>query len=69
MSVKRVLRNGRVYVTSSRSNTNNTCVGVAVGIITGVIDTKNPEADGIDFGSAAWTGFLDATKSGRFNLS
>lgn len=66
MSVKRVVRDGRTFVTSSYTNTDNTCVGVAVGRDhTGVLDTKDPDGVVLDFQASGWSSFLAAAKSGQ----
>lgn len=56
---KRLVRDGRVYVTSSASNTASACVGVSVGGRTGVVDTKNPAGAVLEFNSSAFRAFLD----------
>lgn len=56
---KQLVRDGRVYVTSSASNTASACVGVSVGSAqTGVLDTKNPGGDVLVFSGAAFESFL-----------
>ncbi|WP_367133620.1 DUF397 domain-containing protein [Saccharothrix sp. HUAS TT1] len=60
---KRLVRDGRVFVTSSASNTANACVGVAVGERAGVLDTKNPGGDVLDFSRTAFTAFLHVLRS------
>ncbi|XVS64618.1 DUF397 domain-containing protein [Actinosynnema sp. CA-299493] len=61
---KRVTRDGRVFVTSSASNTANACVGVSVEAArAGVLDTKNPGGDVLEFSRAAFTSFLSALRT------
>ncbi|MFI9008774.1 DUF397 domain-containing protein [Actinosynnema sp. NPDC053489] len=56
---KRLVRDGRVYLTSSASNTASACVGVSVGEArTGVLDTKNPGGEVLEFSRSAFTAFL-----------
>ncbi|NUT53112.1 MAG: DUF397 domain-containing protein [Saccharothrix sp.] len=61
--MKRIVRDGRVFVTSSASTAQNTCVGVAVGDRTGVVDTKNPDGEVLEFSRAAFTSFLSVLRS------
>ncbi|MCP2164235.1 DUF397 domain-containing protein [Goodfellowiella coeruleoviolacea] len=56
---------------SSRSNSNKKydCVEVALGANwAGLRDSKHPEAGNIQVNTGAWTQFLTAAKSGRFDL-
>ncbi|MCC8247454.1 DUF397 domain-containing protein [Saccharothrix luteola] len=61
---KRLVRDGRVFVTSSASNTGSSCVGVSVGVQqAGVLDTKNPGGDVLEFSRGAFASFLGSLKS------
>ncbi|MFE2757136.1 DUF397 domain-containing protein [Actinosynnema sp. NPDC059335] len=60
---KTLVRDGRVFVTSSASTAANTCVGVAVGERTGVLDTKNPGGPVLEFGRGAFDAFLGALRT------
>ncbi|MGW4115039.1 DUF397 domain-containing protein [Actinosynnema sp. NPDC004786] len=60
---KRLVRDGRVYLTSSASNTASACVAVAVGERTGVLDTKNPGGPVLEFGRGAFDAFLGALRT------
>lgn len=60
---KRFVRGGRVFVTSSASNTANACVAVSVGDRTGVLDSKNPGGPVLEFGRGAFDSFLSALRT------
>lgn len=61
---KRLVRDGRVYLTSSASNTASACVGVSVEVArAGVLDTKNPGGDVLEFSRGAFASFLGSLKS------
>lgn len=64
---KRVVRDGRVFVTSSASTAQNTCVGVSVEATgVGILDTKNPGGDVLEFSRGAFASFLrTASSAGR----
>jgi hypothetical protein len=61
---KRVVRDGRVFVTSSASNTANACVGVSVEVTrAGIVDTKNPGGDVLEFSRGAFVSFMSVLRS------
>lgn len=61
---KKVVRDGRVFVTSSASTAQNACVGVSVEVTrAGVLDTKNPGGDVLEFSRGAFASFLGSLKS------
>jgi hypothetical protein len=61
---KRLVRDGRVFVTSSASNTANVCVGVSVEVEqAGILDTKNPGGAVLEFSRGAFTAFLGSLRS------
>lgn len=61
----------RVWRKSSRSNSQSTCVALAVGTdVTGIRDTKNPDADELNFDTkGAFGAFLAVVRAGQLDLS
>jgi hypothetical protein len=57
-----------VWRKSSYSGENGSCVEVAVAGQAAVRDSKDVTGPMLSFGIPAWTTFLSAIKSGRFDL-
>ncbi|GAA3891730.1 hypothetical protein GCM10022243_65780 [Saccharothrix violaceirubra] len=62
---KRFERDGLVYLTSSASLPESTCVAVAVGVErTGVLDSKDPMGATLEFRATTFHSFVAGLKQG-----